>query len=228
VARGFHGHADDASRPLIPSAGAGHMVAMVLDTAKRAKPRVNPLLKLVLEIGPLMVFFIVNLRANLFVATAVFMVVTFLALGASWLLTRHLPTMPLVTGVVVLVFGGLTLALHNETFIKIKPTIVDSLFGIVLLGGLVFGKALLAVVLDVAFQLTEEGWKKLTLRWGIFFFVLAAMNEVVWRNFSTDTWVAFKVWGVFPITFLFAMAQVRLLQRYELKGDRAADAPDHL
>ena len=204
------------------------MGAMVLDTAKRAKPRVNPLLKLVLEIGPLVVFFVVNLRANLFVATAVFMVVTFVALGASWLLTRHLPTMPLVTGVVVLVFGGLTLALHNETFIKIKPTIVDSLFGIVLLGGLVFGKALLAIVLDVAFQLTEEGWKKLTLRWGIFFFVLAAMNEVVWRNFSTDTWVAFKVWGVFPITFLFALAQVRLLQRYELKGDSAAEAPDHL
>jgi len=204
------------------------MSAMALDTAKRAKPRVNPLLKLVFEIGPLVVFFLVNLRANLFVATAVFMVVTLLALGASWLMTRHLPTMPVVTAVVVLIFGGLTLALHDETFIKIKPTIVDTLFGAVLLGGLLFGKSLLAVVLDVAFQLTEEGWRKLTLRWGIFFFVLAALNEVMWRNFSTDTWVAFKVWGVFPLTFLFALAQVRLLQRHELKGEHAADAPDHL
>jgi intracellular septation protein len=201
---------------------------MAIETVKPAKPHVHPLLKLALEIGPLVVFFVVNLRANLFVATAVFMAVTLLSLGASWLLTRHLPTMPVVTGVVVLIFGGLTLALHNETFIKIKPTIVDCLFGAVLLGGLLFGKSLLAVVLDVAFRLTEEGWRKLTLRWGIFFFVLAALNEVMWRNFSTDVWVAFKVWGVFPLTFLFAVAQAPLLQRYELKGERAEEAPDHL
>jgi intracellular septation protein len=209
---------------LDPAAPAGHIGAMT-DRAKPTKPRVNPLLKLVLELGPLVVFFVVNLRANLFVATAVFMAVTVVALAASWLLTRHLPTMPVVTGVVVLIFGGLTLLLHDETFIKMKPTIVDTLFGVVLLGGLVFGKSLLAVVLDMAFQLTEEGWKKLTLRWGIFFFVLAALNELVWRNFSTDIWVAFKVWGVFPLTFLFAMAQLPLLQRHELKGE---PAPDHL
>src|SRR6185312_11966989 len=127
------------------------------DRAKPTKPRVNPLLKLVLELGPLVVFFVVNLRANLFVATAVFMAVTVIALLASWLLTRHLPTMPVVTGVVVLIFGGLTLLLHDETFIKMKPTIVDSLFGVALLGGLLFGKSLLSIVLDVAFRLDEAG-----------------------------------------------------------------------
>jgi intracellular septation protein len=199
---------------------------MTLNQTRAAKPRVNPVLKLVLELGPLVVFFVVNLRANLFVATAVFMAVTVIALLASWLLTRHLPTMPVVTGVVVLIFGGLTLLLHDETFIKMKPTIVDSLFGIVLLGGLLFGKSLLAIVLDVAFRLDEAGWRKLTVRWGIFFFVLAALNEIVWRNFSTDVWVAFKVWGVFPLTFLFAMTQVPLLQRHELKDE--APAPEHL
>jgi len=199
---------------------------MTIKTTAEGAPKVNPVLKLALELGPLVLFFLTNARSNLFTATAVFMVATFVALIASWLLMKRLAIMPLVTGVVVLVFGGLTLALHDETFIKIKPTIVNTLFGLVLLGGLFFGKSLLAVVLDAAFELTDEGWRKLTLRWGLFFLFLAVLNEVVWRNFSNDVWVAFKVWGTMPITIVFAMCQVPLMQRYEKgKNSEEAEAP---
>ncbi|MGH6859202.1 MAG: septation protein A, partial [Phyllobacterium sp.] len=125
-----------------------------------------------------------------------------------------LPIMPLVSGIVVLIFGTLTLYLHNETFIKMKPTIVNALFGVILLGGLFFGKALLGYVFDSAFKLNAEGWRKLTLRWGIFFLFLAVLNEVVWRSFSTDFWVAFKVWGTMPITLLFTFSQMPLIMKY--------------
>jgi len=196
---------------------------MTIKTTAEGTPKVNPVLKLALELGPLVLFFLTNARSDLFTATAVFMVATVVALIASWLLMKRLAIMPLVTGVVVLVFGGLTLALHDETFIKIKPTIVNTLFGLLLLGGLAFGKSLLAVVLDAAFELTDEGWRKLTLRWGVFFLFLAVLNEVVWRNFSNDVWVAFKVWGTMPITIVFAMCQVPLMQRYE-KGKDSDEA----
>jgi intracellular septation protein len=180
--------------------------------------KMNPWLKFALEIGPLIVFFVTNSRAGLFWGTGLFMAATSLSLIVSWLLIRRLPIMPLVTGVVVLIFGGLTLYLQDELFIKLKPTIVNTLFGVVLLGGLLFGKSLLAVVFEAAFDLTPEGWRKLTLRWGIFFFALAILNEVIWRNFSTDFWVAFKVWGTMPLTFLFALCQFPLLQKYEVKA----------
>lgn len=140
------------------------------------------------------------------------MAATVIALVVSWIMTRSLPIMPLVSGIVVLVFGALTLWLHNDTFIKMKPTIVNSLFGAILLGGLLFGKALLGYVFDQAFKLDAEGWRKLTLRWGLFFFVLAVINEVVWRNFPTDTWVTFKVWGVMPLTIAFTMFQLPLIK----------------
>jgi intracellular septation protein len=192
---------------------------MTFESPGEKLPRkLNPWLKFALELGPLLVFFTVNARAGLFWGTGAFMAATTASLIVSWLLIRRLPIMPLVTGVVVLVFGGLTLYLHDELFIKLKPTIVNTLFGTVLLGGLFFGKSLLAVVFDAAFSLTEEGWKKLTFRWALFFFALAILNEVIWRNFSTDFWVAFKVWGVMPLTFLFALTQVPLLHRYEAKG----------
>ncbi len=126
--------------------------------------------------------------------------------------------MPLVSGIVVFVFGALTLFLQNDTFIKMKPTIVNALFGAMLLGGLAFGKSLLGYVFDSAFRLDAEGWRKLTLRWGLFFFFLAVVNEVVWRSFSTDTWVAFKVWGIMPITILFTMSQMPLIMRHSLEG----------
>ncbi|MFC6491047.1 septation protein A [Nitratireductor sp. GCM10026969] len=194
----------------------------------------NPLLKMALELGPLMVFFFANARGEwlaerfpalgelggpLFIATALFMAATAIALSASWLLVRKLPILPLVSGIVVFIFGALTLYLHSEIFIKMKPTIVNSLFGAVLLGGLFFGKSLLGYVFDSAFRLDAEGWRKLTLRWGLFFIFLAVVNEVVWRSFSTDAWVAFKVWGIMPITLVFTMSQMPLIMRHSLEKE---------
>jgi intracellular septation protein len=147
------------------------------------------------------------------------MAATVIALAISWSMTRTLPIMPLVSGIVVLVFGALTLWLHNDTFIKMKPTIVNTLFGCILLGGLFFGKSLLGYVFDSAFRLDAEGWRKLTLRWGLFFIFLAIMNEVVWRNFSTDAWVSFKVWGIMPITVVFTLLQMPLIQKHSLTED---------
>jgi len=174
----------------------------------------NPVLKLALEFAPLALFFIANGRLGIFAATGVFMVAILTSLAISYALTRTLPIMALISAGVVLFYGGLTLALHDETFIKMKPTIVNSLFGAVLLGGLAFGKPLLPLVLDQVLTLTPEGWRKLTFRWAIFFFVLAVLNEAVWRNVSTDTWVDFKTFGIMPLTLLFALAQTPLILRH--------------
>ena len=205
------------------------------DTGKHRKERVNPALKLALEMGPLAVFFFANLRGAalierfpalgevggpLFFATACFMAATLLSLAISWVLTRTLPLMPLVSGVVVLVFGGLTLWLQDELFIKMKPTVVNGLFGTTLLVGLVLGKSLLGYVFDAAFQLDAAGWRKLTFRWALFFFFLAVLNEAVWRNFSTDFWVGFKTWGMLPLTVLFTLSQMPLILRHSIE-DRA-------
>jgi intracellular septation protein len=178
------------------------------------KPQLNPWLKLALDLGPLVLFFFVNGRWGIFVATGALMAAVVAALAVSYALTRHVAVMPLVTLVVVMVFGGLTLILHDELFIKLKPTIIYVLFGVVLVGGLAFGKSLLGMVLDSVFQLTEEGWRKLTLRWALFFFALAVLNEIVWRTQTTDVWVSFKVFGVVPLTLVFAALQVPLLQKY--------------
>ena len=178
------------------------------------RAELNPLLKLALELGPLVVFFFANARFGIFAANGMFMLATIVALTASWWLTRRLAIMPLVTGVVVFVFGGLTLLLQDDVFIKMKPTIVNTLFGTVLLVGLWFGRPLLGYVFDSVFRLDDEGWRKLTFRWGMFFFVLAALNEVIWRNFSTDFWVAFKAFGFLPITVVFTLSQMPLIQRH--------------
>jgi intracellular septation protein len=199
------------------------------DTTPSAADRHHPMLKLALELGPLMIFFFANLRGPwlvekfpaltalggpLFVATALFMAATIISLLVSKLVLGHLPIMPFVSGIVVLIFGSLSIYLQNETFIKMKPTIVNALFGVALLGGLAFGKSLLGYVFNAAFQLDAEGWRKLTVRWGIFFLFLAVLNEVVWRNFSDDFWVAFKVWGTMPVTIIFTLAQMPLIMKH--------------
>jgi intracellular septation protein len=201
---------------------------------ERERKETNPLLKFALELGPLGVFFFANARGEwlaeklpalaalggpLFIATALFIAATLVSLVVSLALTRRLPIMPFITGIVVVIFGGLTLYLHDETFIKMKPTIVNTLFGGVLLGGLLFGRSLLGYVFDSVFKLTDEGWRTLTFRWGLFFFFLAIVNEIVWRNFSTDTWVSFKVFGIMPLTFLFTLLQLPLLNRTQIKEE---------
>lgn len=174
------------------------------------------LLKFLVELGPLVVFFIVNSRAGIFYGTGCFIAATVVSLIASRFLFGRVPVMPLVSGVVVLVFGGLTLWLQDELFIKLKPTIVNTIFASVLFGGLFFGKSLLRYLFGDVFSLTEEGWRKLTFRWACFFVLLAVLNEFAWRLLSTDSWVAFKVFGIMPITMVFAVAQVGLLQRHAL------------
>jgi len=125
--------------------------------------------------------------------------------------------MPLVGGAFVLVFGGLTLYLHDDTFIKLKPTLVNMLFAAALLGGLAAGRPLLKPLFGASFQLSDEGWRRLTWRWALFFLLMAATNELVWRSFSTEFWAGFKLFGFLPLTFAFALAQVPLIQRFQLQ-----------
>lgn len=181
------------------------------------KKQLNPILKLVLDIGPLFLFFAANAKFGIFAATAAFMVAVLIALVVSYVLTRHIAIMPVITAVIVLVFGGLTLVLHNNLFIKLKPTIIYLLFGGTLLGGLAVGKSLLGVVFDQMFHLTAEGWRKLTWRWALFFLALAVLNEIVWRTQTTDFWVSFKLFGVVPLTFLFGALQVPLINKYSVE-----------
>jgi intracellular septation protein len=182
--------------------------------AKTETPKLNPLVKLALDIGPLVLFFAVNSRFGIFVGTGAFMIAVVAALLVSYTVTRQWPIMPVVTAIVVVVFGGLTLALHDETFIKLKPTIIYALFGGVLAGGYLFDKPFLAIVFDSMFHITEQGWRKLTLRWVVFFFALAVLNEVIWRTQSTDFWVNFKLFGFPLLTFVFAALQYPLLMRH--------------
>src|SRR5882724_352125 len=179
------------------------------------KTQPHPLFKLATELGPLMVFFVANAKFNLFVATGAFMVAIVAAMIASYVVVRHVPLIAIVTAVIVIVFG--TLTLHDETFIKVKPTIIYGLFAAILGGGLLFGRSFIAIMFDQMFNLTPKGWRILTMRWAAFFFGMAILNEFIWRTQSTDFWVNFKVFGVTPLTMIFAMTQMPLIKRYHLE-----------
>jgi intracellular septation protein len=181
------------------------------------KTQPHPVFKLATELGPLIVFFIANAKFNLFVATGAFMVAIVAAMIASYVVVRHVPMMAIVTAVIVLVFGTLTLVLHDETFIKVKPTIIYGLFAAILGGGLLFGRSFIAILFNQMFNLTPKGWRILTMRWALFFLGMAALNEIVWRTQSTDFWVAFKAFGAIPITMIFAMTQMPMIKRYHLE-----------
>ncbi|WP_442754296.1 septation protein A [Methylocystis sp. JAN1] len=183
------------------------------------KKKLDPWLKIALELGPLIVFFVVNGKFGIFYATGVLMAGVVLTLAVSWAITKHLPAMPVVTAILVLVFGGLTVFLQNETFIKLKVTILYSMFGAALIGALYFGKLLLPIVFDMAIHISDAGWRKLTWRWGLFFFFLAGLNEVVRRVLTTDDWVNFKVFGILPLTILFAVAQAPLIMKHEIPAE---------
>ncbi|ABC23452.1 septation protein A [Rhodospirillum rubrum] len=186
----------------------------------------NQFSKLALEAGPLIIFFVANATTNLITATAIFVAATLASLALSWALLRKVPVMPLVGGVFVVVFGGLTVFLGDDLFIKIKPTIVNLLFAAILFVGLATGRLFIKLVLESALAMSEAGWRALTWRWAIFFVVLAIINEAVWRNFSSDTWVAFKVWGMMPLTIVFSAAQIPLLLRHQLPAPPAGPEGD--
>src|SRR2546423_3070193 len=181
------------------------------------KTQPHPLFKLATELGPLIVSFVANAKYHLFVATGAFMVAVVVAMVASYMVTRRVPMVAIVAAVVVIVFGTLTLILHDETFIKMKPTIVYTLFAAILGGGLLFGRSFIAVMFDQMFNLTPHGWRILTMRWALFFFAMAILNEFIWRTQSTDFWVGFKAFGVLPLTIAFTMTQMPLIKRYHLQ-----------
>jgi intracellular septation protein len=177
------------------------------------------LLKLLVELGPLVVFFIANSQGGIMLGTQLFVAATLISLVASRMLLGKIATMPLVSGFFVIVFGGLTVWLEDELFIKMKPTIVNTLFAALLFGGLAMGKSWLKYLFDEAFHLTDEGWRKLTFRWACFFVLLAILNEIVWRSASTDFWVSFKLFGIMPLTLIFAISQIGLLKKYEVSAN---------
>lgn len=177
----------------------------------------HALIKPLIEFGPLAAFAIAFYTAGIYWATGVIMVASVLALALSWLYLGRLLPVPLATMVLVVLFGSLTFLLDDPRFIKIKPTIVNLLFAGILFFGLLTGRPLLQLLFGEAFKLTEEGWRKLSVRWTFFFITLAVLNEIVWRNFSEAAWVNFKVFGILGISLVFGVAQIGLIRRYEAK-----------
>ena len=175
------------------------------------------LYKLLIDIGPLAVFFIFYTRSGLQASILPFMVATVIAVLFSYILEKKIPIMPTVGAGIVLLFGGLTIYFDNDVFFKMKPTIINLLFAAILYGGILINKPLLKYLLGAALKLEEEGWKILTQRWIGFFIALAVLNEIVWRTQSTDVWVNFKVFGILPITFIFTMTQFPLIKKYQIE-----------
>ena len=190
-----------------------------MHAAEHAPPWLQP----AVDYGPLIAFFVIYLTSGLMAATAVVVAASLVALGLSWSIQRRVPAMPLITAIVVAIFGGLTLWLNDETFIKMKPTIVQALIASVLLGGLVVGRPLLRPLLgSVLPPMETRAWRQLTLRYALFFAGMAALNEVVWRTQSTDVWVTFKVFGILVLTILFALSQVPFLSRQRVAEPEGA------
>lgn len=184
------------------------------------KHKMNPMLKTTLELGPLLVFFLAfRYYGEILIATGFLVYTTLLSLCITYLLERKLAVMPLVSGTMMVFFGAITLVNGDEYFIKIKPTIVNMIFSLLLLGGLAMGKSLLKYIFDGAFHLSEPGWRQLSVRWGLFFMFLAALNEVIWRNFPTEFWVSFKVFGMFGLTIVFAVAQLPLIKKHLIEQE---------
>jgi intracellular septation protein len=191
--------------------------------APAPRKALNPIVKLLLELGPLALFFASYSRFDIYVATGVLMASVFVTLAVSYAMLRRIPVMPLVTAVIVLIFGSLTLFFHDETLIKIKPTALYLLFAAALFAGLALKKPILKILFDGALHVTEEGWRILTWRWAFFFVALAVLNEVVWRTQTTDLWVKFKTFGFMPLTILFAVAQAPLITKFETKEEDTAE-----
>ena len=185
--------------------------------------------KLLIDLGPLLVFFLVNFLApvpgvmKIFVATGAFMVAMVAAMIYSAIRYRHISPLLWFSGVMVVLLGGITIWLHDETFIKMKPTVYYALVSGLLFFGLATDRPLLQRVLGSAYPgLDENGWAKLTRNWALFFAFMALLNEAVWRNSSTDFWVGFKLWGALPLTFIFAAANIPMLMRHGLMKEQAA------
>lgn len=179
--------------------------------------KLDPTLKFALELGPLALFFLVFWKFGIFVATATMMVAVLVTLGVSYAKLRRLPLMPMVTAVIVIIFGSMGLIFHNDTFIKVKPTVLYCLFSAALFFGLAFRRPILEIMFDGALHLTSAGWRILTWRWAFFFLFLAALNEYVWRHYSESAWVTFKSFGFLPLTVVFALAQTPVIMKHESK-----------
>ena len=222
--------------------GAKLSVSAKSNGAPSPKPELSPWVKALVEFGPLVLFFVANARpklfepllarilspellagpnAGLFTATSVLMVSVVAALAVSFAVTRRLPVVPLVTAVLAVSFGALTLYLQDTTFIKMKVTVIYALFGAALFAGLAMNRLFLPFMFNNAMALTERGWRLLTVRWGAFFFALAILNEIVWRTQSNDVWVAFKFPGIFIILALFMLSQAPFIMRHQLDGEDA-------
>ena len=183
-------------------------------------------MRLALDLGPLLLFFLANAKVGIFAATGIFIAAIVVAMVVSFALVRHVTALQMFSAFMVIVMGGLTIWLHDETFIKLKPTIYYSFVAVLLAFGLATGRPLLKNVLGTAYPgLDEEGWRKLTRNWALFFAVMAVANELVWRNSSTSFWVGYKLWGAIPATLLFAAANVPMLLRHGLAAEEAAPQP---
>ena len=197
----------------------------VKEQAENGEAPVSPFRRMAIEAGPLVVFFIANSAYDIMIGTAAFMVATAISLAVSLKVERRIPLMPLISSVFVLLFGGLTLVLDDDLFIKIKPTVVNVFFAAALLGGLLAGRVFLKHLMGGILLLDNTGWRILSWRWTAFFVFLAIVNEIVWRNFSTDTWVSFKVFGIMPMSLVFGLAQVPLIQKHQLP-EKPAETKD--